>query len=147
MYYKYVNERKSAVREARRQSRSSNMDNPTQPLLSRRRSSANSYSRSHSFVHNDGSRSPPAVAEKEGSIMTVVAKNILSLLAVMLVGCLGWFLAWKSGAWSVTVEDGNKREMPWIGTFLGYTSAVLYLSARIPQILKNHHNKSCDGML
>lgn len=135
----YINGRKST---ARRQSRASNAENdPTQPLLSRRRSSvANSHNKTHSSTHSNASQTPSAVAK------SAVAGGIFSLLGVVLVGCLGWFLAWKSGLWSVTVGDGEEQKISWIGACLGYTSAVLYLGARIPQILKNYNNKSCDGL-
>lgn len=136
MYYVYINERKSATR---RQSRASNAENdPTQPLLSRRRSSvANSHNNTHSSTHSNASQSP---------LKSAVTEGIFSLLGVVLVGCLGWFLAWKSGFWSVTVGDGGEQKISWIGACLGYTSAVLYLGARIPQIIKNYNNKSCDGL-
>lgn len=138
MYYMYiyVDERKSSA--ARRQSRPEN--NPTQPLLSRRRSSAN-Y-KPYSSTHDDVSR-PPAVADGQ---INAVANYIFLLLGAVLVGCLSWFLAWKSGLWSGTVDDGKKQEISWIGACLGYTSAVLYLGARLPQILKNYNKKSCDGL-
>lgn len=132
--YMYIDERKSS---ARRQSRPEN--NPTQPLLSRRRSSAANSHKSYSLTHSG----PPAVADRQ---ISAVANNIFLLLGAVLVGCLGWFLAWKSGLWSVTVDDGKKQDISWIGACLGYTSAVLYLGARIPQILKNHNKKSCDGL-
>lgn len=130
----------------RRQSRASNVEND--PLLSRRRSSAaNSYNRaqSHNPTHSDASRSLPAVAGKQDST-TAVANNTYLLLGVMLAGCLGWFLAWKSGVWSVTIENGERQDISWIGACLGYMSAALYLGARVPQILKNYNNKSCDGL-
>lgn len=34
-----------------------------------------------------------------------------------------------------------------LGMVLGYTSAVCYLCARIPQIIKNYREKSTEGML
>lgn len=131
--YMYIDERKSS---ARRQFRPEN--NPTQPLLSRRRSSANPHK-----PHSPTRGGSPAVADGQAG---AVANNIFLLLGAVLVGCLGWFLAWKSGLWSVTVDDGKKQDISWIGACLGYTSAVLYLGARVPQILKNHNKKSCDGL-
>lgn len=145
LYYRYINQRKSAVREARCQPSASNGGDSNQPLLSRRRSSANAHNRAYSFAQNDTGLLLPQIAENQNGTMAAAAKNLLSLLAVTLVGCLGWFLAWRLGVWSVTVDGGNNKEMSWVGAFLGYTSAVLYLGARIPQILKNYRNKSCDG--
>lgn len=113
----------------RRQSRAKN--DPTQPLLSSRRGSA-----AHSNVKT---QSGPLPAESN-------ANNIFLLLGVAFIGSLSWLLAWKSGLWNVTVGDGKKQSISWIGTSLGYISAVLYLGARVPQILKNYNNKSCTGL-
>ncbi|KAJ4162922.1 hypothetical protein NW754_014343 [Fusarium falciforme] len=33
-----------------------------------------------------------------------------------------------------------------VGIMLGYGSAVRYLCARIPQIIKNYREKSCEGL-
>lgn len=38
------------------------------------------------------------------------------------------------------------REMPMGAKVLGYLSAVLYLAARVPQIVKNAREGSCEGM-
>lgn len=144
-YYKYVNMRKTAVKEARRQSRSSNADDPTQPLFARRRSSgANTRSRPSGTMPNNPALS--TVIEKETSTMEEVTRNSLSVISVIIIGCLGWFLAWKSGAWSVTVDDGNGVETSLVGVILGYISSILYLGARIPQIIKNHRYQSCEGL-
>lgn len=125
-YYKYVNARKIAVKEARRQSRSSNGDDPTQPLFSRRRSSgANSRNRPSGTIPSN--LALYTIAEKNTSTMQEITRNFFSIISVIFIGCLGWFLAWKSGAWLVTVEDGDSIEMSLIGTILGYISSVLYL--------------------
>ncbi|RPB07060.1 PQ-loop-domain-containing protein [Morchella conica CCBAS932] len=144
-YYKYTNARKIAVKEARRQSRSSNVDDPTQPLFSRRRSSgANSRNRLSRTM--PGNPALSTVAEKDASAMEEMTRNFFSIISVVFIGCLGWFLVWKSGAWSVTVEDGDSIEISLIGAILGYISSVLYLGARIPQIIKNYRCQSCEGL-
>ncbi|KAI5837536.1 vacuolar membrane PQ loop repeat protein [Morchella snyderi] len=146
-YYKYVNARKIAVKEARRQSRSSNGDEPTQPLFSRRRSSgANSRNRPSGTIPTCSNLALYTIAEKNASTMQEITRNFFSIISVIFIGCLGWFLAWKSGAWLVTVEDGDSTEMSLIGTILGYISSVLYLGARIPQIIKNYRCQSCEGL-
>ncbi|KAK0655863.1 PQ loop repeat-domain-containing protein [Cercophora newfieldiana] len=80
--------------------------------------------------------------------------NSLSLVAVWVVGATGWFISYKMGAWDVadgvpdTGDDlllADKPEKA-IGMVLGYFSALCYLCARIPQIIKNYQEKSCEGL-
>lgn len=83
--------------------------------------------------------------------------NTLSILAVYLVGAAGWFLSYKAGAWDAPDSGDNTgagagspaaADGTWekIGLALGYFSAVCYLCARIPQIIKNYREKSCEGL-
>ncbi|KAK1833114.1 putative vacuolar amino acid transporter YPQ1 [Podospora conica] len=78
--------------------------------------------------------------------------NTLSIVAVWVVGAAGWFISYKMGAWDGGVPDvddgGSPAAMPekQIGMVLGYFSAVCYLCARIPQIIKNYQEKSCEGL-
>ncbi|KAK1452659.1 hypothetical protein CCUS01_10700 [Colletotrichum cuscutae] len=81
--------------------------------------------------------------------------NTLSILAVYLVGAAGWFLSYKAGAWDAPDSDAGAgagspaaADGTWekIGLALGYFSAVCYLCARIPQIIKNYREKSCEGL-
>ncbi|KAK3365171.1 PQ loop repeat-domain-containing protein [Lasiosphaeria ovina] len=81
--------------------------------------------------------------------------NALSLLAVWVVGGAGWFIGYKMGAWDVAdgLPDSGAGDVPTaakptavIGLALGYFSAVCYLCARIPQIIKNYQEKSCEGL-
>jgi uncharacterized protein with PQ loop repeat len=79
--------------------------------------------------------------------------NALSLVAICFVGVTGWFISYKMGAWDV--EDGlpdsgdntvSREPQAVIGMILGYLSAACYLCARIPQIIKNYREKSCEGL-
>ncbi|TQS32108.1 hypothetical protein Golomagni_07586, partial [Golovinomyces magnicellulatus] len=78
--------------------------------------------------------------------------NSLALLAVHVIGFAGWFVSYKAGAWkSHGPEEPNTADVGMttaetVGLVLGYISAVLYLCARIPQIIKNYRDKSCDGL-
>ncbi|KAH8886723.1 PQ-loop-domain-containing protein, partial [Thozetella sp. PMI_491] len=77
--------------------------------------------------------------------------NTLSLAAVWLVGATGWFISYKMGAWSAedsvpSDEPDSSEPTAVIGVILGYASAVCYLCARVPQILKNYREKSCEGL-
>ncbi|KAL2016446.1 hypothetical protein VTK56DRAFT_3497 [Thermocarpiscus australiensis] len=87
--------------------------------------------------------------------------NTVSLVAVWVVGAAGWFVSYKMGAWEVA--DGGEaapvpvpgdgggglasaRPVAVVGMVLGYFSALCYLCARIPQIIKNYRDKSCEGL-
>ena len=119
---------------------------------SRRRSSASAKRRDSTLP------SPlPMIPESETSSRAWL-KNALSITLVCLAGGLGWFLAWKVGAWQPTSTDSDSSDHPALGAeILGYASAVAYLGfviherarllwrltmglnrARIPQIVKNY---------
>ncbi|VBB73232.1 Putative protein of unknown function [Podospora comata] len=77
--------------------------------------------------------------------------NALSLIAVWVVGGAGWFVSYRMGAWDspdvpVDTEPISAEPQAIIGMVLGYISAVCYLCARIPQIIKNYKEKSCEGL-
>jgi len=152
LYYNLINARKAA-RKAALMADGSTIDDPRQPLLtptssniglpgSRRRSSA-STKRRDSVLPSPGL---PTIDEDE-STSRAWLKNALSIIAVALAGGLGWLIAWKVGAWTPTSTDGEDSSHPALGAeILGYISAVAYLGARIPQIVKNYRERSCEGL-
>ncbi len=75
-------------------------------------------------------------------------KNTLSIIGVCLVGAVGWAIAWQTGVWVPQPTDGPNDDTPIApgAQILGYASAVCYLGARIPQIIKNQRDKSCEGL-
>ena len=78
-------------------------------------------------------------------------KNTLSILGICLVGTAGWAAAYASGAWTPTPPppqdpDFETPSMAAGAQVLGYLSAVAYLGARIPQIIKNYRDQSCEGL-
>jgi hypothetical protein len=76
-------------------------------------------------------------------------KNALSIVGVCVVGAAGWAIAWKTGVWVPQPQHndtGNGSDNPVGAQILGYASAVAYLGARIPQIIKNQREKSCEGL-
>jgi len=75
-------------------------------------------------------------------------KNTLSILAIIAAGTAGWALAYKTGAWHpVPLKDPSlSAPTPLGASLLGYGSALLYLGARVPQIVKNQRERSCDGL-
>lgn len=89
--------------------------------------------------------------------MAPALKNSLSILLIIAAGALGWFLAYKTGAWTATPapthhhhNNNNGEEAasptPLGAELLGYFSAIAYLGARVPQIIKNHRERSCEGL-
>ncbi|KAK3723638.1 hypothetical protein LTR37_001519 [Vermiconidia calcicola] len=75
-------------------------------------------------------------------------KNTISILLIFLAGTAGWAIAWRTGAWRPTPvgKEGEDGRGPVGAEILGYASAVLYLGARIPQIIKNQRDRSCEGL-
>ena len=124
-YYNAKNARLSRHRTRRRASReeppAGSGASEHSPLLSRRDSS----SAGHRHESRKASEGADAVAGRPG------LSNALALLAVWLVGGLGWFVSYKFGAWDVeppAVPPAPEEEPTYqIGTVLGYTSAVFYL--------------------
>lgn len=114
---------------------------------SRRRSSASRRSTRNSGERRDSLAK--ILEEDNESSGRVWLKNALSVIIIIVAGAAGWAIAWKSGAWRPTpLEDPNNEDniMPLGAEILGYASAVCYLGARIPQIIKNYREKSCDGL-
>jgi solute carrier family 66 (lysosomal lysine-arginine transporter), member 1 len=176
LYYRIRNQRREgrrALSAARnRQSSSGQQDTAvsagrteTEPLLSRsrigsgsitipgsgrRRSSAASAA---SQRHRSSVMSEPLakIFEESDEVGTRLwFKNAMSIIAIVALGTLGWAIAYESGVWTPTPEsDGSKgaeEHMAAGAQVLGYLSAVAYLGARIPQIVKNARDKSCEGV-
>ena len=74
-------------------------------------------------------------------------KNAMSVLAIFALGAIGWAIAYETGVWKPTrpSRDVEVEDSPMGAQILGYASAVAYLGARIPQIVKNAREKSCEG--
>jgi uncharacterized protein with PQ loop repeat len=100
--------------------------------------------------HRRSSAAPPtdslsrALAEPSSS--SAYLKNTLSILAIALAGTAGWALAYKTHTWRPVPIDLNPPPTPLGASLLGYGSALLYLGARVPQIIKNQREKSCEGL-
>ena len=77
---------------------------------------------------------------------SIFIKYILPILFVILAGVAGYYVSGSEGG-----SDGGKETVPdaeiSIGPqIVGYVSALLYLGARIPQIIQNHKRKSVEGL-
>ncbi|WYZ45589.1 hypothetical protein EsH8_VIII_000905 [Colletotrichum jinshuiense] len=127
-----------------------------EPLLGRRRSSSAAGlpgSQRRQGLHNETSLDPlrkMVTGEDSTPDSSPWLHNTLSILAVYLVGATGWFLSYKAGAWDSpdagTPDEATGGAYERVGLVLGYFSAVCYLCARIPQIIKNYRDKSCEGL-
>lgn len=55
-------------------------------------------------------------------------KNSSSVLAIALIGMVGWVVAWQTGMWKPAPQDENGGVDMAVGAqVLGYLSAVCYL--------------------
>lgn len=65
------------------------------------------------------------------------------------VGAAGWAIAWQTRVWLPVPEGdaaGEEKPTPLGAEIVGYFSAICYLGARVPQIVKNARERSCDGL-
>ncbi|OLL23737.1 putative vacuolar amino acid transporter YPQ3, partial [Neolecta irregularis DAH-3] len=92
--------------------------------------------------------SQPLLPQKQTSQNNILFNSAAIALAI-LAGMLSWFI------YSRLQQHFGSPHPPAIPPvsndlvtqLFGWSSALLYLSARIPQIIQNHHNKSCKGIL
>jgi len=112
----------------------------------RRRSSASLRRRRSSAAHTD--QLVKILEESDETGRRFWFKDVISVVAIIAVGAIGWTIAYETGAWKPTPEstDGEVEKTAAGAQVLGYLSAIAYLGARIPQILKNARDKSCEGM-
>ncbi|KAH6894082.1 PQ loop repeat-domain-containing protein [Thelonectria olida] len=155
MYYNTINARRADVARNAPPSEES-------PLLANRRRRSSSFglpgSHRRHATHTETSMEPirkVLTGEDETPDSRPWVHNALALLAVYIVGFAGWFVSYKMGAWNGTdpsppdadaVMTVTKSASESFGLGLGYVSAVCYLCARIPQIIKNYREKSCEGL-
>ncbi|KAF2206567.1 hypothetical protein CERZMDRAFT_52876 [Cercospora zeae-maydis SCOH1-5] len=111
---------------------------------SRRASSAMQRQRTNTSDHID---SLSKILEEPKTAKTWL-KNALSIVLILAAGTAGWAIAWRAGVWQPTPvgEEGSDAHTPIGAEILGYISAVAYLGARIPQIIKNQRERSCEGL-
>lgn len=93
---------------------------------------------------------PVPTPSPRSSALRETLKNTLAILAITLLGTAAWAFAYRLRIWSpVPPPDqipNKPNNTPLPATLLGYTSAALYLLARIPQLIKNHRTRSCAGL-
>lgn len=129
----------------RRSSSNRRRDSIGLPGSHRRKSSAASR-RHRDSAHRRESGLASIVEEESGRGAWL--KNTMSILAVCAAGAIGWAIAWRTGVWTPAPaeDDEGSTNMALGAQILGYLSAVCYLGARIPQIVKNWKDRSCEGL-
>ncbi|KAK7962180.1 vacuolar membrane pq loop repeat protein [Apiospora aurea] len=152
LYYNTRNARRARQRAASNATDASE----DEPLLRRRRASSGAAlpgsQRRNSMRHEESGFDPirrVVTGEDETPDSNPALHNALSVAAVYIVGTLGWFISYKAGAWDAPESPdlpAAKSAVAIVGMSLGYLSAVCYLCARIPQIIKNYREKSCEGL-
>lgn len=136
-------------------------DGETQPLLGhirsgsltipgsmeRRTSGSSLHRRTSSLTEPRRDSLAKILEERDERGTRLWLKNAFAIFAVAAAGALGWAFAYGSGAWKPTPRstDDAPESMAAGAQVLGYLSAVAYLGARIPQIIKNARDKSCQG--
>lgn len=135
MYYNYIN-----ARRAQRQHSTTSAQSEEEPLLSRhstrdtlglpgsrRRSSVRRHSHASEVRHDSLSK---LLDDDDTPTGTTWVRNVISILLVILAGTAGWVIAYKSGVWVPSLEDGSEVEPEHVALgaeILGYFSAVCYL--------------------
>jgi hypothetical protein len=138
---------KNSRRERKASTRS--QDSVEQPLLGRRDSSniglPGSHRRDSQASRRRRASSLPTIHDVPETSSEWV-KNALSIFGVCAVGAAGWAIAWKTGVWVPQPTYSDSEEIALGAQILGYLSAICYLGARIPQIIKNQRERSCEGL-
>lgn len=85
--------------------------------------------------------------EEESSIQTQVLMYTLAAFLVFGTGVAAWYVAKTNGSRDQPRTDPghDKVGWRWDAQAYGWMSALLYLSSRVPQILKNRTTK-CEGL-
>ncbi|KAM0355867.1 hypothetical protein ACHAPU_000254 [Fusarium lateritium] len=156
IYYNTLNARRASRAEESR-SIDPSEESPLINNRSRRRSSSYGLpgSQRRHATHTESSMEPLrkiVTGEDDTPDSSPWVHNALSLVAVYVIGFAGWFVSYKVGAWesgdsdTPNAPEDAQTSIELVGLALGYISAALYLCARIPQIIKNHREKSCEGL-
>ncbi|CAG8626874.1 253_t:CDS:2, partial [Scutellospora calospora] len=74
--------------------------------------------------------------------------EFFELLAGLIGVCIGGYIMYYFSTLVRDNNDGNddQKEMKVLPQILGWCSAMLYLGARIPQIIQNHKSQSTEGL-
>jgi uncharacterized protein with PQ loop repeat len=157
VYYNTLNAKKDKEADAADAATEQNESDPllaaaqSQPQQQSQRKPSTTSRRSHrrsSAALSHGRRDSLSRALAKPTASSAWLKNSLSILAIIASGTAGWALAYKTGAWHPVPLKSHldSTPTPLGASLLGYGSALLYLGARVPQIIKNQRERSCDGL-
>ena len=154
MYYNTINARKARPQHIESSATDGSaitdgeIDGEEAPLLRRRRSSAGGLPgshRRHSVRHEESgldSLKRVVTGEDETPDRNPWLTNTLGLIAVWIVGALGWFVSYRAGAWDgPDTPDAPNTDTPVavVGIVLGYASALCYLWCVQSRVFPSQH--------
>lgn len=95
---------------------------------------------------NGNSTAPIREKPRSPTLGEEIAKCLAGLAFTTIAGIVSWYitavLGWPNQSSFVALQQ---KEWRWDGQIAGWASALLYLSSRIPQIVKNRETK-CEGL-
>ncbi|KAI1824379.1 PQ-loop-domain-containing protein [Xylaria intraflava] len=147
----YYNMRNAHSARRRSHSTSSGVSEDA-PLLRRSSTTLSGSHRRQSYNEPSNPESIKRVATGEEGTQygSQWVRNTMGIVAIYVVGIVGWLISYHFGVWDNKHDDGEASDPAshifYSGVTLGYVSAVCYLCARIPQIVKNYREKSCEGL-
>lgn len=143
LYYNHLN----AAKKERQESTTS-IPTEEEPLLTRTWSSddvglpgSHRRRRSSALSANQTQDAISKILEEDDSTSSPWLKNGLSILGIMVAGTAGWAIAWQSGIWMPTPEQGElptATEVAVGAEMLGYFSAICYLGCVHLKASGNH---------
>jgi hypothetical protein len=78
----------------------------------------------------------PVEEKKKTTLFNIMSWSLIVLVTAL--SCYTYYLMhWCSS---------DTHQLSWFPQVMGWTSAILYVGSRIPQILKNWRNKSTEGL-
>lgn len=134
LYYKARNARRAARRRS-----SLETPDPTTPLLGRRFSDNQTIPGARRRSSASGmAEYPRRVSDAEAALAKIIeedkfgrnawVKNISGVLAICVIGIVGWAIAWQSGVWTPAPQELDGGVDMAVGAqILGYISAICYL--------------------
>lgn len=148
IYYNTLNAKKDEEEQAQEQAEASTEQDPLLAAAASQRKPSTTSRRSHRRSSARSRRDSLSRALAKPTASSAWIKNSLSILAIIAAGTAGWALAYKTGAWHpVPIKNhADSTPTPLGASLLGYGSALLYLGARVPQIVKNQRERSCEGL-
>lgn len=133
LYYNTIRARRPPLEECTDTTGATSEDSP---LLASRRSSSSASSRQSAGRKASPTRpSRKTISDDQGTLdkNSSWSYNLVSLLAVYVIGIAGWFISYMAGAWDRATPsapespDGQQPPSAMAGLVLGYASAAFYL--------------------